>query len=42
MTETYLLNDVFVDGFGHINDFETALLHALNEGRVGNRLFVLA
>ena len=39
---SYLLDDVFVDGFGHVNDFESALLHALNEGRVGNRLFALA
>merc|ERR1719204_883640 len=37
-----LLDDVFIDGFGHVNDFESALLNALHEGRVGNRVFALA
>merc|ERR1719474_1898837 len=37
-----LLNDVFIDGLGHVKDFESSLLDSLNESRVGHRLATLA
>merc|ERR1719474_288082 len=37
-----LLNDVFIDGFGHVKDFKSSLLDSLNESRVGHRLATLA
>ena len=34
--------DVLVDGFAHVEDFESSLLDSLDEGRVGDGLATLA
>ena len=38
----YLLNDIFVDGFAHVKDFESSLLDSLDEGGIGDGLSALA
>ena len=42
VVQTHLLDDILVDGLRHVNDFESSLLHALHEGRIGHSLFALA